>query len=329
MKQILIATRENTDTGSMYKITPEIVKKVKVAAKGYSVVKADIEDGDLDKKASGSEIIIASPNFPFSEKNTVNLKWLHLTSAGANTLPQFIKDSDISVTSSSGVHPVPIAEHVLLFMLAFARGFDKLYKTQILRKKWIKNYDILGVFELYGKKVLIVGMGKIGGRIGVVCKSLGMEVAGVVRDLKKKRSVDFPVFGIDSLKKQVGGYDFVVNCLPGTEHTQGLFDLKLFKKFKKGGIFINIGRGTTVVEKDLIKALKTGFIAGAGLDVFEEEPLPDSSPLWNMENVLITPHTSGWTPQYFGRVIDIFLINFDKYLNGENLPNEVNKKLGY
>ena len=156
-----------------------------------------------------------------------------------------------------------------------------------------------------------------------------MEVKGIVRDLSKKRETPVQLFELKDLKELVGKSDFVVNCLPGIPSTAGIFDLELLKKFKKSAYIINIGRGTTIVETDLIEALKKGLIAGAGLDVFEVEPLPKSSPLWNLENVIITPHYSGWNPNYTERVVDIFIENLQAYLNGKKLPNLVDKKLGY
>jgi phosphoglycerate dehydrogenase-like enzyme len=134
---------------------------------------------------------------------------------------------------------------------------------------------------------------------------------------------------MDELPNLLKEADFVVNALPGTVHTKGIFDLKLFKKFKETSYFINIGRGTSVVEKDLVEALEERIIAGAGLDVFEVEPLPEISPLWKLENVIITPHYSGWTPKYTERVINIFCENLKSYLKGGKMPNLVNKELGY
>lgn len=329
MAQILVLTKENTDAGKLYKLEDYLLERIIENAPDFKVVKSDINDSDVQEKILESEIIIDSQTSLLTPENTKNLKWLHLTSAGANSMPKFLFDSDVLVTSSSGVHPTPITEHVLAFMLMFARGINKSFRTQIEKKTWVKKYDLFNVFELSGKKVLIVGLGKIGQNLGKACQALGMEVSGLVRDVSKSRETEIPVFSIDQLKEIVGEFDFVINCLPGTVHTERLFDASVFEKFKEGSYFINIGRGTTVVESDLVDSLGGGKLAGAGLDVFEVEPLPDSSPLWDMESVIITPHYSGWTPKYFERVIDIFIENLKAYLKNEKLPSLVDKKLGY
>lgn len=329
MRKIFVLTRTKADTGEMFKIEESLIIKIRRNASGFEVSGADAGEPDISEKIRDSEIIIASQTSLLTPENTENLKWLHLTSAGANNIPEFLLKSEVLITSSSGVHPIPIAEHVFGLMLMLVRKINLAFRVQIEKKEWVKSYDFLKPDELYGKKLLIVGMGRIGERIGRIGKVFGMEVSGVVRDLKKKRDGGARLFEIKDLGKALRGADFVVNCLPGTSHTKGIFDRKLFKQFKPGSYFINIGRGTTVVEKDLILALKSGIIAGTGLDVFEVEPLPTFSELWNMENVVITPHYSGWTPRYMERVVDIFIENLKFFLKDEKLPNLVDKKFGY
>jgi len=155
-----------------------------------------------------------------------------------------------------------------------------------------------------------------------------MEVLAVVRTKREEEFVD-KVYSMEGLDEVLGKSDFVVNALPGTEETKHLYNMDKFKKFKIGAYFINIGRGNSVRQEDLIQALNDGTLAGAGLDVFENEPLQKDSPLWDMENVIITPHYSGWTPFYMDRVIEIFCQNLEAYLKDDELPNLVNKNLGY
>lgn len=326
---ILIVTAQSGNRKGLYVVTSGMEEKIKSLDSGIKIEQADNDDPKLDSKLKSADILIASdPDF-LTQKKCENLKWIHTTSAGVNKFPEFISNSKILITNSSGVHPIPIAEHVFGLMLMLVRKINLAHRAQIEKKEWFKSYEYYFPGELFGKKLLIVGMGKIGERIGEIGQAFGMEVFGIVRDLKKKRATKIKLFALENLEKLVGQSDFVVSVLPGTPATRGIFDLTLFKKFKKGSYFFNVGRGTTVVENDLVKSLKTGVIAGAGLDVFEVEPLPKNSEFWKLENVILTPHYSGWSPRYTERMIDIFIENLKAYLKGKPMPSLVDKKLGY
>ncbi len=313
----------------MYRITEELLGNIRKVGKKIEIQTALETDQDVNEKLIWAEVLISSEFGMLSAENAKNLQWVHLTSAGTNKVPDFIKNSDTIITTSSGVHPIPISEHVFGFILMLSRNIHKAHRVQITKKKWVRDYDYYQPQELFGKTLIIVGMGRIGERIAKIAQCFGMEVYGIVRDVNKKRNGYIKLFLMEDLKGLLKEADFVVNCLPGTEHTKGIFNLALFKKFKPQSYFINIGRGTSVVEKDLITALEKGNIGGAGLDVFEMEPLPETSPLWKMENVIITPHYSGWTPKYTERVIDIFIENLKAFLKKEQMPNLVDKNLGY
>jgi phosphoglycerate dehydrogenase-like enzyme len=313
----------------MYKVDKSDLKQVKETGAGLKIDSITDLDKNISKKITETEILVSSDLSLLSSDNTKNLKWVHITSAGTNKVPDFLRKSKIIITNSSGVHPIPIAEHVFGFMIMLSRNMHKSLRQQIMSKKWNRSYDYLHPEELSGKSILIVGMGRIGEKIAEIAKVFGMEVSGVVRDLSKKRKTQIKLFEIKDLAKALKDADFIVNCLPGTEHTKGIFDKKMLDKFKPSAYFINIGRGTSVVEAELIKALQKNRIAGAGLDVFEEEPLSEDSKLWSLENVIITPHYSGWTPNYTKRVLDIFCINLKAYLRGGKMPNLINKELGY
>ena len=327
--RILIVTGNDADTKSMHQLTLAMIEKIKESSKGLEVLSIFADDQNLDGELKKADILISTSLAVLNSENSKNLKWVHITSAGTNKLPEFVKSSNILITNSSGVHPIPISEHVFAFMLMLSRKINLAHRFAIEKKGWVRNYGIYQPGEIFGKKLLIVGMGRIGERIAEIGRAFGMEVAGVVRDLNKKRDVKVKLYEIKDLKTAVKDADFIVNALPGTSYTKGIFDLKLFKRFKSSAYFINIGRGTSVVEEDLVQALKMKIIAGAGLDVFEIEPLPESSELWDLENGIITPHYSGWTPKYTDRVIDIFIENLKAYFKKETMPNLVNKELGY
>ena len=329
LMKITLITSKTGETKGLYTITEEMLDRIKSTGKKIEIRTAAETDADVSEKLAWAEVLITSEFSTLNAENSKNLKWIHLTSAGTNKVPDFMKSSEIMITNSSGVHPIPISEHVFGLMLMLVRKIHIAHRIQIEQKKWVRSYEFYSPEELFGKTIIIVGMGRIGERIAKIAECFGMNVYGIVRNTSKKRNGHSKLFEMSDLPSLLKEGDFIVNCLPGTEHTKGIFDLKLFKRFKPSGYFINIGRGTSVVEKDMIKALETGLVKGAGLDVFEQEPLPETSPLWNLENVIITPHYSGWNPNYTTRVIDIFIENLKAHLKKEPLPNLVNKELGY
>lgn len=327
--KILIITSVTGETKGMYDVNKDHLSQIKATGAGLKIESVTNLQKNLDQRILDSNILISNDLSLLTPVNIRNLKWIHITSAGANKIPDFLLKSKIFITNSSGVHPIPISEHVFALMLMLSRNIHKAHRYQIVNKQWTRDFKDLYPEELLGKNILIVGMGRIGERIAEISKAFGMNPTGIVRNLDKKRQAKIPLFAIKDLEKAVKDSDFIVNCLPGTQQTKGIFNKKVFSKFKETAYFINIGRGTSVVEEDLIKALEKSKFAGAGLDVFEVEPLSPASKLWNLENVIITPHYSGWTPKYTDRVIEIFCKNLKAYLRGAKMPNIIDKKLGY
>lgn len=252
------------------------------------------------------------------------LRWVQATSAGVERylFPEFIA-SDIILTNVRGMHAQTITEHVLLLMLAWTRRFRILLNQQ-REKVWQDQPMQL----LAGKHLLIIGLGGIGCRIAEVCHALGMRVAGV--DIYDKQ---LPVLSAfyhpQELHRALPQADFVVVAVPLTEKTRGMIGAQEFSLMKNTAYFVNIGRGKVVDEQALVAALQSGQIAGAGLDVFAEEPLPPDSPLWQMANVYLTPHLAGSMPDYLDHAADIFCENLHRYLKGEKLKNLVNKRTGF
>lgn len=293
-------------------ISPEIEVLISASPSKEEREKVDI----LIPAVNASRLILS--DYP-------SLKWIHTTSAGVNGLPEDVFISDITLTNSSGVHPNPISEHIFTYLLMFARDITATYANQ-KAKKWDKQH--LSTFELHGKTIGIIGLGRIGNEVAHIAKAFSMKVLAVKTKQEKIDTVD-EMFGPEDLHSVLSQSDFIINCLPSTSETHNLFTFETFKSMKQTSYFINIGRGTTVVEADLIKALRENVIAGAGLDVFETEPLSETSELWDMENVIITPHSAGMTPEYANRMIDIFCQNLQAYINKKPLPNLVNKTKGY
>jgi D-2-hydroxyacid dehydrogenase (NADP+) len=257
-------------------------------------------------------------------KKARRLKWVHTLAAGVDRLlfPEFV-ESDIVLTNSSGVHPIPISEHVFGMMLMFSRKLHESVRNQ-LQKEWLRPQPQ----ELYGKTLGIIGFGSIGERIGELGKCMGMYVIGLKKNICHTDTAH-EIIPPEKLKNLLTRSDFVVISLPLTRETEYLFKFEEFQAMKDTSYLINISRGKIICEKDLIRALKNKDIAGAGLDVFEEEPLPDTSPLWEMDNVILTPHYAGSTPEYFNRAINIFCDNLTRFLKGEPLINMVDKRNQY
>ena len=323
MKIVLIKTEDAIPL----EIKDKHLEKIRAVDKGIEVIAvSSFDKQEIAEQLKDANIIAGiEPVIP-SIKNAKKLKLIHVFSAGVEKVltPEVIK-SKIIVSNSSGIHAIPIAEHVLGFMLIFTRRFYDTFRKQH-KKIWERNQDIS---ELRNKTVLVVGLGNIGTEVGRLANCLGANIITVKQDVKHKPDFVSKVYPKNQLEQVLPKADFVVLCLPLTPDTHHLFDMKKFKAMKKSAIIINIGRGEIIYEKDLIKALEQKIIAGAGLDVTEEEPLPKESKLWNMKNVIITPHHSGWSEKYMDRAIDLFCVNLKAYLNGKPLPNLVDKSRGY
>lgn len=314
---IVIVENTNPSVKEIMKVKDTHLKAIKEILPSAKITVTNDTLPTISQDIANAEILIVPNVSHINYASDKKLKWVHVTFAGVDTLTESLLDSNVLITNSSGIHPIPIAEHVFAFILMFTRKINLTFRNQILSKKWEVNSDILKLSEAHGKTIGIVGMGRIGTEIAKIAHAFNMKVLGVVRNT------------IDQLPKVLKTSDYVVNCLPLTEETHHLFTLDHFKLMKKSSYFINVGRGKTVVENDLIQALKDNVIAGVGIDVTEQEPLPSTSPLWDLENVIITPHISGLTPYYMDRAIAIFCENLKAYLAQKPMPNLIDKKRGY
>ena len=255
-----------------------------------------------------------------------NAKWLHSFSAGVDRiLTPTVAESEVILSNSRGVHATPIAEHIIAFMLNFSRGFYKTFENQ-QKHIWSKA-QTLG--ELRDSRVLIVGMGEIGTEAARLAHAFGAHVHTMVRTARPAPEFVEKMGTSADLDTELGQADFVVITLPHTDETHHLFNKDKFALMKPTSVIINIGRGGIINEPDLVEALQNNVIAGAGLDVTEKEPLPADSPLWDMPNVIITPHHSGLSHRYMDRAIDLLSKNIKAYLADQKIPTQVDKKLGY
>ncbi|MDR3589004.1 MAG: D-2-hydroxyacid dehydrogenase [Negativicutes bacterium] len=262
------------------------------------------------------------PLYPAAAK----LKWVHALTAGVERLvfPE-IQADDTILTNSKGIHGIPVSEHVFAMMLAFSRGLN-IFIRQQTAKEWTRKKA--PTEEIHEKTLGIVGLGSIGREIAKKAKGMGMDVVAVKRETTNEIFVN-KLFKPEQLEEMLAIADYVVVALPLTEETQGLFGLKQFEAMKRSAYFFNIARGPIVNEQALATALEKGLIRGAGLDVFQEEPLPATSPLWERPDVIITPHVAALSPHYLDRAITLFVDNLNRYGQNREMFNLVDKSKGY
>lgn len=262
-----------------------------------------------------------------------NLRWFQSIAAGVESVltPELLA-RQLIVTNTSGVHASNIAEHVLALMLAFARRLPFLIRAQVERtwKEEEAHNRMSEIFELNGQTLLIVGYGDIGRRLAQLGAALGMAVAAVKRTADgESDAFTREIAPIGELDRLLAGADHVAICLPLTSETRGLFDAGRFAQMKQGSFIYNIGRGQIIDAGALVDSLQSGHLRGAGLDVTDPEPLPEDSPLWDMENVIITAHTAGATPHYWERAAEILAANIERISSGQPPANLVDQRLGY
>lgn len=254
------------------------------------------------------------------------LRWVQATSAGLDGyyFPE-LRESDLTVTNIRGIYSDVIADHVFSLVMAFARGLHHYIRKQS-HGKWEKGAPVI---HLAGTTLGVVGLGGIGLAVAERGPVFGMRVLGMDPAPKGKPDFIARIYSPDGLADMVGASDFVVICVPHTAETEGLFDAGVFGAMKNAGILINIGRGKVVELQALTEALQCGQIGGAGLDVYEEEPLPEGHALWAMENVILTPHVAGISPEIDKRRKALIVENARRFCAGEPLLNVVDNQKGY
>ncbi len=258
-----------------------------------------------------------------TEKNIydcANMKWIHFGSVGTNRArTKLVSDRNIAITNSQGLVIAPMVASAVAFITGLARGIHHSYalrnKKCLTREDCDKNFN--EVQELEGQNILIVGLGDVGKRLAKVCDAFGMNVIGIRRQTDKSVDCVNEVYMLDDLLSCVATSDYIVNLLPLTVRTELVFNEEIFRNMKSSSFFINIGRGETVDETILIRALTEKWISGAGLDVFAKEPLSGQSPLLSMENVMLSPHVAGLSSDYWARQVELFSFNLRKYVSND------------
>jgi len=261
------------------------------------------------------------PHFP-------NIKWIQSSSAGMDRhMYPALRESDVLLTNAAGLYGTHVADQAFALLLGLARGIHESVRNQD-KHQW-GGARTMPMIEIDGFKIGIVGMGGIGMQMAKRAKGFDMYVIGVdAYRTDKPDNVD-ELVSMDQLSNVMSQVDVVMIACPLTEETRGLINKDNLSVMQPTAFFINIARGPIVNEPDLIEILEAGKIAAAGLDVTEVEPLQEDSPLWDFSNVIISPHSAGGSQHRARRITEFFLDNLERYLNGEELKNVVNKQLGF
>jgi phosphoglycerate dehydrogenase-like enzyme len=254
------------------------------------------------------------------------LKWIQAITAGVDFMDlDEIRRRGIILTNGRGIHKIHMAEYAIAAMINLARGFHLLLRNQ-LQKKWERSVP---QEEIHGDTVGIIGLGAIGAEIAKKAAFMGMHVIGVKRTSGPVDHVE-EVYAPDDMAAVFRRSDYIINLLPYTPDTEKLIDRRFFDQMKPTACFINIGRGPTVNEDDLIDALRNKKIRAMVSDVYYTEPLPPESPLWDLDNVILTPHICGVSPQYMARAMHIIEDNLKVYLSRQGeMINLVDMQAGY
>ena len=312
-------------------VKPKHIEEIAAALPGPEIYLAHSSE-ELAAKTDDANVLIT---WPFVDRKLVefcktapSLKWVHAFTTGIDGIVQSeLGNLDIRITSTKGIHGDPLSDHVLAFIFSFLRTLPFLRNCQAQRE-WVHDRKRITADESFDKTVGIVGLGSIGTQIARKCKLLGMRVIATKRSPADSEWVD-ECWGSDGLDRLLEESDFVVLIVPLTPDTTGLIGEKQLRTMKKSAYLINVARGGVVDEAALIRALNENVIAGAGLDVFTVTPLPADNPLWDLPNVIITPHMAAQSPYYLDRAIKVIIANLLRFSSGENLLYEADKHRGY
>ncbi len=304
-------------------VSDELCEQVRRTVPGAEVVTASMDaapavvgDADVIFGMYNEEIIAAA----------TQVKWIQTTSAGMDMLMDIpgVREGQFRLSNASGLHALQVAEHAWALTAALFRGLHVYVRNQLARK-W-KGAPIQ---DLYGATAGIVGFGGIGRRYASLARGFDMRILAVdVQQTERPDHVE-ALWGPERLDDLLAASDVVFIACPYTPETERLINARAFQLMKESAFLVNTARGPIVDETALVDALRSAEIAGAGLDVFETEPLPVTSPLWEMENVIITTHSAGVSSYRPQRTVDFFCENLRRFMAGEPLLNETDRNLGY
>jgi len=301
---------------------------------------------DIDEALTPDTEIVFASGGDLPLERAGNLRWVQIQSAGVDHLIDTpLWQSPITITSANGVHTVQLAEYVLAMLLAHGHHLPRMQRGQAQRQ-WAdrEERDRLLPRELRGATVGIVGYGAIGREVARLARAFGMGVLATARTPDGAHPYDgwtppgtgdadgtLPerFYTLDQLPRMLAQCDAVVLVIPLSERTRHVLNVDTVAALPAHALVVNIGRGGLIDQAALVDALQNGRLGGAALDVTDPEPLPADSPLWDMPNVIITPHIGGGSPHYTDRAVDLFAANLARYVTGESLFNVVDREQGY
>ncbi len=319
---------------STYRFTPTSLQLLQEAAS--TEVNCVSSQEELLEQLPEAEVLCSFSVPDRWQELAPKLRWLQYPGAGVDGLRAsglLNKQSRVIVTTATGIHAVTISEYVFGSMLMFNWNWPQMVRLQDAHV-WAKSagWYSLGGRELAGQNLGVVGMGSIGRRIAQLGRAFGMRVLGMRRSFGAGENVDPDLdesYAPERLKELLGQCDYLVLAVPLTAETEHFIGEAELRAMKPNAYLVNIARGHVIEEQALIRALREGWIAGAGLDVAEIEPLPSNSPLYGLPNVILTPHIAGVSVHYEKRLAELFAENLRRYRQGEPLANRFDPERGY
>lgn len=306
------------------------VQRIAAARPGDEVIEARTPE-ERGRVLPDADVFLATRISSAEATAARRLRWIQSTAVGiAPLLVPEIVDSPIVVTNVRGVHSAPIAEHAIALVLALRRRLHQARDRQATRTWAQIELQEARVPVLAESTLLVVGLGAIGSRVAALGHGLGMRVIGVRRRPHESMPPGVAsVYGPDRLREALALADAVVLATPRTTETRAMIGAAELESMRPTAVLVNVARGRLIDDAALLAALERGVIAGAGLDAFIREPLPENDPLWRLPNVLITPHTAAFGDDYWRPAIDLFLDNLARFARGAPLVNIVDKVQGY
>ncbi len=297
---------------------PFLVDAIAERRPDLDVVHAEDDEAML-AAAPDAEIVVTGRLPDELREAAPTLQWVQALSAGYDFYDlDTLEAAGIALTTVSGIHAKPIGQQVLGYLLFFERRFDRAVAQQADHE-----WDRYLAGELGDATVGIVGVGAIGSQIAEYCQAVDARVIGTKRDTSEVPDGVDELYGAEDLDSVLAVSDYLVLACPLTDETRGLIDADALATLPDDAVLVNVARGGVVDQDALLAALEDDALGGAALDVVAEEPLPEDSPLWDREDVLVTPHMAGSTPHYWDRAAELFLDNLDRYRAGEALRNRI------
>ena len=301
------------------------VEQIRSVSDDVEVVRADSE-GELLEVVPEVEAVFGELG-PEMLRRAGRLRWVQATGAGVDSrLHPELVESDVILTSAKGIVGVHLADHAMALLLALVRGIG----WAIRKPNWDQRMPIRNAsWELTDRTMGVVGLGGTGRELATRARAFGMRIVAVDPEPVALPDGVEACWRMDRFHHLLAESDVVAICAPLTPETRGMFDAEAFRSMRRHALLINVTRGNIVEEAALLEALQNGLIGGAGLDVTPQEPLPTDHPLWSMENVIVTPHTAGGSPNRMDRTVDLFCDNLGRLIDGRPMLSVIDKRKGY